>query len=218
MKLYLSSFGLGNKGEELVRLVDENNKRVAVIANASDYKNTEGRLESLNRQFNDLRSLGFLSEELDLRKYFNRQSELKNIVSQFGAVWVKGGNSLILQRAFEQSGFNKIIKELLNEDKIVYAGYSAGICVIAPSLRGVELVDDPNIVPEGYKKDFSWEGLGLIDYSVAMHYKSNHPESLDVEKEVEYLKKNNLPFKTLRDGEVIVIDGDKENIFTLNNK
>jgi dipeptidase E len=215
MRLYLSSFGLGNNPDELVRLVGPNNQRVAVIANASDYKNPEERKESLNRQMKDLGSLDFIPEEIDLRKYFNKKSELAEAISYFGMVWVKGGNTFILERAFEQSGFNKIIKKLLKEDKIVYAGYSAGICVIAPTLKGVELVDDPDIVPEGYKKNFSWQGMGLIDYNVAMHYRSNHPESAAVEKEVEYLKANNLPYKTLKDGEVIVIKGKTETIFTL---
>jgi dipeptidase E len=215
MRLYLSSYGLGNKTEELLRLVGSNNKSAVVVVNASDNLDIEHRTDSLNRQINNLSELGFIPEELDLRKYFNKLDSLEEFISKFGMVWVKGGNALILQRAFEQSGFNKIIKKLLQEDKIVYAGYSAGICVISPTLKGVEIVDDPNIVPEGYKKDFSWEGMHLLDYNVAMHYKSNHPESEAVEKEVEYLKENNLPYKTLKDGEVIVVDGNKEIIFTL---
>lgn len=216
MRLYLSSYRLGNKPEELVRLVGQGNKRVAVIGNASDfYPNTTERPQKILREINSLNELGFKAEELDLRNYFNKQDELQKVVSQFGAVWVKGGNALILQRAFEQSGFNKIIKDLVNENKIVYAGYSAGICVIAPILKGVELVDDMDIVPDGYKKDFKWEGVNLINYNVAMHYRSNHSESEAVEKEVAYLKANNLSYKTLRDGEVIVVDGDKETVFTL---
>ena len=37
------------------------------------------------------------------------------------------------------------------------------------------------------------------------HYKSDHPESEDIDKEVEYCDKNNIPYKTLRDGEVMIL-------------
>jgi dipeptidase E len=218
MRLYLSSYKLGNKPKELVRLVGSNSKHVAVIVNASDDTDMAYRTDSLNRQIDDLKNLGFMPEEIDLRKYFNKSEKLKEVLSNFGLVWVKGGNVFILQRAFEQSGFREIIKELLQKDKIVYAGYSAGICVIAPTLKGAELVDDPNIVPEGYKKDFRWEGLSLINYNVAMHYKSDHPESQAIDKEIAYLEKSGLSYKTLRDGEVIVVNGNKETMFTLEMK
>lgn len=49
--------------------------------------------------------------------------------------------------------------------------------MLAHTLRGIELVDDPSKVYEVYGTSITWEGLGLIDYSIAPHYRSNHPES-----------------------------------------
>mgnify|MGYP001574655138 CR=1 FL=1 len=121
----------------------------------------------------------------------------------------------MLRRAFKQSGFDNIIKELLAKDEIVYAGYSAGGCVLAPSLHGYEIVDPVDITAEDYEKEIIWEGLNIVPYAFSPHYKSDHPESADVDKEVAYMQENNIPFKTLRDGEVIVTEGDKETIFTL---
>lgn len=88
---------------------------------------------------------------------------------------------------------------------MVYAGYSAGVCVLSPTLKGLEIIDDPNIISEGYQKDVIWEGLCLINFAFAPHYKSNHPESEAVNREVEYYVKNRVEFKTLHDGEAIVI-------------
>lgn len=51
-----------------------------------------------------------------------------------------------------------------------------------------------------------WEGLGLIDYAFLPHYDSDHPESADIDKEVAYCTENQIPFKTVRDGEVILIE------------
>ncbi len=215
MRLYLSSYKLGNFPQELVRLVGEGSKRVAVILNAADFTSVAERAEGLQRQIDLLAGLGFLGEEIDLRKYFNKEQELKEIMSKFGAVWVRGGNVFLLRRAFKQSGFDNIIKELLAEDKIVYAGYSAGPCVLAPSLHGLEIVDPPELLAEGYDKEIIWDGLNILPYSFSPHYKSDHPESGDIDKEIAYMEEHNIPFKAVRDGEVIVINGDRETFFSI---
>lgn len=215
MKLYLSSYKFGNYKEELVKLALDN-KKVGVIMNAVDWSNDKERVvKSLNEQIDVLKSLGFTAEQIDLRKYFDKKIELKNDLAKFGMVWVYGGNSFVLKRAFEQSGFDEIIKDMILKNSIVYAGFSAGVVVLSKSMKGLDIVDDPLVVPEGYKESFSWDGLGLLDYHVAVHYKSNHPESEGVDKEIEYCKKNNIIYKTLSDGEVIVIDGNEEKFFRL---
>lgn len=215
MRLYLSSNSVINIPDELVRLVGVENKRVAVIANAVDITTAQVREGILEKQIDELKELGFSGEEIDLRDYFNKEKEMEEKLSSFGVVWVTGGNTFILRRAFKYSGFDNIIKKFLAEDKIVYAGYSAGVCILAPSLRGLHIVDHPELITDKYDKEVIWEGLGILPYSVAPHYKSDHPESADVDKEVVYMEENNIPYKTLRDGEVIVINGDKETIFTI---
>jgi dipeptidase E len=213
MRLYLSSMDIGNYSERLVQLVG-NNKKAAIILNALDHA-IAGRNKWLRKNSENLGKLGFIVEELDLRQYFKNNSSLEKKLSEYGLIWVNGGNVFILQRAFEQSGFNTLLKQYLAEDKLVYGGFSAALYVISPSLKGAELVDDPKIVPEEYEEDFSWEALNLIPYCVAVHYQSDHEESEDMEKEIEYYKKNNIPYKTLRDGEVIVINGAMEEFLTL---
>lgn len=65
---------------------------------------------------------------------------------------------------------------------------------LAPSLRGVELVDDPNIVPEGYSPELIWDGMNLIPWAVRCHYRSDHPESASADKSVEYMIDQHIPF------------------------
>lgn len=211
MRLFLSSYGLGNKPEELLQLVGSN-KRVAVIANALDAKTPEARAERLRREIAALSALGLRPQELDLRQYFGKSDQLKQAVSSFGLVWVRGGNVFLLRRAFKQSGFDKIVTELLENDQIIYGGYSAGVCVLAPSLHGIELVDPKDETAEGYEIEIVWDGLGILGYAIAPHYKSDHPESEDINKCVEYFADNHILFKTLRDGETIVINGDSEKV------
>ena len=211
MKLYLSSFRLGNKPQELIRLLGDK-KRTAVIGNAQDMLPNSERTESLAQEMERLSTLGLDSVEVDLRKYFGKTEELRDELSKFDLVWVRGGNCFVLRRAFKQSGADGIILELIKNESIVYGGYSAGIDMLVPSLHGAELVDDPNSVPPSYDAEIVWDSLALLPYSIAPHYKSDHPESAAIDKSVEYMIDNHIPFIALRDGEAIVIEGDSQTV------
>jgi dipeptidase E len=208
MRLYLSSYGLGKQPDEFVKLL-RGKKRVGVIINAGDMDESY-RPAGLAKQIDALTTIGLQPAEIDLRNYFNKPEALAQKLSEFDAVWVRGGNVFVLKRAIEMSGFDTAIRALLEQDVIVYGGYSAGALVTTPTLKGLEIVDNPNEVPPGYKQEFSWNGMALVPYSLAPHYKSDHPESAKIEKVVEYYKQHNMPHKTLSDGEVIVIDGQDE--------
>ncbi len=211
MRLYLSSFRIGNKPEELLKLLGTG-RRTALILNAMDFMNAKDRADDFGREAERLKVIGLEPTEVDLREYFGKPNELKQKLSEFDLIWVRGGNAFVLRRAFKQSGADAVIPELLSEDRIVYGGYSAGIDMLTPSLHGAELVDDPHIIPEGYDTEIVWECLDLLPYSIAPHYKSDHPESAAIDKSVEYLIDNHLPFIALRDGEVIAVNGDEHRV------
>ena len=90
----------------------------------------------------------------------------------------------------------------------MYAGYSAGICVLAKDMHGLEKCDAPDINPYGI--DTMWNGLGYFDYIFLPHCKSNHKETELIDACVEYCDKHNIKYKTLRDGEVFVQQTEKE--------
>lgn len=182
-------------------------KKTAIIMNAQDNVLPERRSERLQEEIERLTKLGLQPEELDLRNFFGKTDELKEYIRQFDYFWVRGGNVFLLRRAYKQSGFDNLLVELLRNDKVAYGGFSAGICILAPSLKGIEIVDPKDDVSEGYDKAVVWDGLGVLEYAIAPHYKSDHPESADIDKCVDYFKENGIPYKTLRDGEAIVIDG-----------
>jgi dipeptidase E len=207
MKFYLSSFKLGDKSNKLVRLMSDN-KKSAYIPNACDYTNVDwnkkNKWEAMD--IKSLEDLGLKVEYLDLKDYFGKIDELRNKLNEFGGVFIRGGNTFILRQAMNLSGFDVIFKELLKRDNFVYSGYSAGICVLSTNFGDLKIVDDPTDKPYKELQETIWEGLGYFDYIILPHYKSDHPESADIDKEVEYCKENNIPFKTLRDGEVIIIE------------
>jgi dipeptidase E len=119
------------------------------------------------------------------------------------------GNAFLLRRAMRQSGFDSVARALVESDEAVYGGFSAAVCCAAPTLRGVDLLDDPSAAPAGYLSETIWEGLGLIDYNVAVHYGSRGTQGEAIERTVAYWKSQNMSYLTLRDGEVLVADRDK---------
>ena len=187
------------------------NKNTVVVLNARDHKQ-ECRNEYLLGETEALNDLGFEVEELDLRNYFGKEKALEKFLRTKGLVWIDGGNTFLLRRAMKQSGFNNVITKLLKGDSIVYGGFSAAVVVLQKSLHCLDIVDNPNNISDGYNSEIIWDGLGILDYNVSVHYKSDHPESALVDKEVQYNKDNNIPYKTLRDGEVLIINGDKTEI------
>ncbi len=206
MKLYLSSFRLGNDPHRLL-LPKARNSRVGVIQNALDYyPDLDRRRAHLQREFSELQSIGLTPEELDLRRFFGKEDQLWETIKTLSYVWVAGGNTFVLRRAFAQCGFDSILRRLSNEDHFAYGGYSAGVCVLAPTLKGIHLADEPNAQAEGYSEEVIWNGLNIIPYCVAPHYKSDHPETELIDLSVAYFIENKIPFVALRDGEALVLD------------
>jgi dipeptidase E len=211
MRLYLSSFRNGNKPEELIKLLGEG-RRTALIFNAADFKSEADRAADYVQEAARLKSIGLEPTEIDLRQYFGKPDNLKSDLLKSDLIWVRGGNVFVLRRAFKQSGADIVIKELLEDDSIVYGGYSAGVDILQPHLYGIELVDPPDVVPEGYDAEIIWDCLGLLPYCVAPHYKSDHPESADIDKTVDYYLANHIPFIALKDGEVVIINGQQQRV------
>lgn len=209
MRLYLSSFRLGNRPEELLKLLGDG-RRTALILNAQDWKNPEDRAADFAGESERLQSIGLQPEEVDLRSYFGKPDKLRQRLMEYDLIWVRGGNVFILRRAFKRSGAETVIPDLLEKDVIAYGGYSAGVDIMQPHLHGIELVDNPHVVPEGYDQEVIWDCLRVISYCVAPHYKSDHPESADMDKTIEYYLNNHIPFVALRDGEAIVINGTQQ--------
>jgi len=213
MRLFLSSQDFGNHADVAARLAGKN-KKAAYFKNAQDDKPPEERNWSTPEKKKMFEAVGFEFEEIDLRDYFGRQDKLLNKLSNFGSIWSSGGNTFILRRAMAASGLDEILKNLLAEDKILYGGWSAGACIAAPSLRGIEYGDrpKPDAVPDNYPiKKTIWDGLGLVPFMVVPHCKSDW-FGQEADKSIQYLKAHNMLYRAIEDGQVIVINGDKEEL------
>jgi len=207
MKMYLSSYELGNETNKFRQMITQNNK-LSYIFNALDFTGVDidRKAKRVERNMNELNKLGFDCVDIDLKEYFGKQDELRELINTLGTIWVSGGNVFVLRQAFKLSGFDDILLELNKKDDFLYGGYSAGVCVMSPTLDGYQLVDDPTETPfEGFD-EVLWGGLGIIDYTFLPHFESDHPDSENIGKELEYCKEKGLSYKTVRDGDVLIVE------------
>jgi dipeptidase E len=72
VRLYLSSFRMGDHPEHLAALVGEGGRSAVVIANAMDDAPPDARRAGVELELAALAGLGFDAVELDLRDYFGR--------------------------------------------------------------------------------------------------------------------------------------------------
>lgn len=212
MRLYLSSEWLGARAGALLDMLT--GPKVAVIANG--YDGAADAAGVYRAQAHDaiaeFRTLGLEPDTLDLRAHFGDPASLRARLAAYDLVWAMGGNSFVLRRAMRQSGFDHIIRDMTEADAIAYGGYAAGAVVAGPSLRGLELMDDPFDVPEGYDDQLVWTGLGLTPFAIVPHYLSRHRSAAAAEKVVSYMQARRMRFRAIGDGEVIVQAGNLERL------
>ena len=209
MKLFLSSQDLGRHGH-IARELCGDNAKVAFIKNAQDDKPDVERNFTTPQKKLMFEQLGFSFEEIDLRHYFGKQAKLYEKLREFGSVWCAGGNTYILRRAMRASGLDNILNELVPSGQLVYGGWSAGACVAAPSLHGMERGDrpSPSVVPAAYPaKEIIWEGLGFVDFSIVPHCNMDWFID-DAQATIANYKANNVPYVALNDGDVVVVFDD----------
>ena len=203
VRLYLSSFRVGAHPERLLSLVS--GRRTAVVANAMDAQPVAERTSGARQEFSDLCALGLDVAELDLRR-----PGAAGQLASFDIVWVRGGNVFVLRRVLDDSGADDVLIDLIRRSAIVYAGYSAGACVLAPDLTGLERVDNVNAVANPLTS-----GLALLDRPIVPHVRSpGHPETAACDAVAAAYAVAGRPHWALRDGEVLVVDDSNSEVLS----
>jgi dipeptidase E len=175
---------------------------MAVVNNAKDHEEPDVYEEKIQeaREFFD--QIGLKFDVIDLRA-FDGPEKLEEKLKDYDLIWGNGGNTFMLLYEMKRSGFDKVIRKLL-EKGVVYGGESAGAIVAGASLRGIEFADDPE-----FAKEVHWDGMKLIDQSILPH--ADTPVPLYVERLPEFLKQyadNPDDLIVLNDNEAFIVDGN----------
>ena len=131
------------------------------------------------------------------KSFFNN---LKNIFFEDkNIVHMEGGNSFYLIKAIRETGFDEILKDLLNEGK-VYIGTSAGAYIMCPTIEVSDWDETGKLRFDVH--DFT--ALNHVPFLIKVHYKDKQEEK--VKGKIKTLK---YPLRILRDGQGILVEDNK---------
>ena len=201
MVLYLSSQKFGNDTGYLEEWLCNHDNKILLIYNALEAKGEEVIQRNSREDKESLEKIGFDVKVIDLKNYFGKEEKLGSDFKKYNACCVMGGNVFILRQAMKYSGFDKFLKNKRNKDYL-YIGYSSGACVLSKDINILNQVDAP--ISFYQEDDIIYRGLGLIDYVFIPHYQSNYHKVHLIEEVVERCKENNINYKAVKDGEVII--------------
>ncbi|RVW02680.1 Type 1 glutamine amidotransferase-like domain-containing protein [Rhodococcus xishaensis] len=214
MRLFLSSYRFGAHVDRFVDLAGGPGP-IAVIANAADAWPPRARESAVVSDVGPLRRLGFTVSEVDLRDYVGRPDRLAGALSKFSSVWVRGGNTFVLRAQMARSGADEVLAELIRRNALMYAGYSAGACVMARSLTGLDASDDPGEVAPTCGIDPRWDGLGFVDFAIVPHCSptaDGEPDAanpgIEAARMIEVCRSTGVPYRMLTDDQAIVVASD----------
>lgn len=209
MKLYLSSYRIPTP-TELENLLGRPlaEAAVALIPNAKDYYANRARTVKINDTVRDLGSLGISNiKTVDLRE-IKDSSAPQDLLIDFDAVFVAGGNTFCLMHEVQRSGVDAVLRSAI-ENGLVYIGESAGAVIAGSTLKGTELADNPE-----FAERVLWNGLSLTSKAILPHA-DNASYAASTAEAAEMLG-SDYDTVLLNDNQVYVVDGAAERIATGN--
>lgn len=201
-KLFLASV-VSNTIEKLLEILPKpsNELTVAFIPTAADPYEDKWFVED---DRNKLKEKSFNLKDIDIKGKTRR--ELEDDLKDIDIVFVAGGNTFYLLEKARESGFDEIVKELVQKG-VIYVGSSAGATFVCPTIEPVKTLDDPSKAPSLK----SFEGLNLVDFVILPHYGK---EKYKAKYEKIIKEYGNLGFKLipLTDEQAIIVEGENYRI------
>ena len=168
--------------------------KIAYIITASKRVDDTGYIEKHKKKMDEL---NFSYTEIDIAG--KNEDELKKILSKYDIVMVEGGNTFYLLKAVRESGFEKVIRELI-EKGVVYIGSSAGSYIACPSIIMVTWSN------RGFERCgiTDYTAMGLVPFLIKAHYTPDMKAMLE-----EKAKDLPYPIRVLNDSQAILVrDGE----------
>lgn len=197
---YMKRFLLSSNGkfviEKGIRLLfdDVSKMRLTYITTAGKWVRDTSYL-MIHR--NSLENEGYDFEELDIEG--KNKDDLREVLKDKNAVYVEGGNTFYLLKAVRESGFDTVIKELI-EKGMVYIGSSAGSYIACPTIEMATWKK-----PGEEKENFGvtdLTGMNLVPFLVKAHYDPDQDELLK-----EKISQSKYETKVLKDGQAFLVEG-----------
>jgi len=189
--LLLTSAGMDVK-EEILKILPKpvNQIKIAHIITASKIEKNTSYLEK-ERQI--MKKIGLKVKEIDIEG--KNENQLRKILSNKDIIYVQGGNAFYLLKHARISGFDEVVKELINRG-VIYIGVSAGSYIACPTIEMATWKhQDRNRA--GLK---NLTALNLVPFLVTVHYEPKYRDILKKE-----IAKSKYPVKILTDDQALLI-------------
>lgn len=174
-------------------------QKLAYINTAAEIDDTDPHGLKLDRSA--LQGLGF--EVFDYTLTGKNASQLRTDLQGADVLYVCGGNVFYLLYQIQQSGFAAIAREHVEAGK-VYIGTSAGSIVAGPDVSVAHRVDALEKAPQLT----SFEGMGLVDFTVFPHWGSVQARDLYLKHRMEHAYDTAHKLILLNDLQYVEVVGD----------
>ncbi len=178
--------------EEILKILPKpaSGTKIAHIITASKVETDLSYLEKENQIMSEV---GLDVENIDIEG--KTENELRTLLKNKDVIYVQGGNTFYLLKYVRTSGFDKVVKELV-DNGIIYVGVSAGSYIACPTIEMATWKhQDRNTVG---LTDFT--ALNLVPFLLSVHYK---PEYKDILKEA--ISKTKYPVRILTDDQALLV-------------
>ena len=116
------------------------------------------------------------------------------------------GNTFVLRKAMNLSGFDDLLLEYSKYEDYIYAGYSSGICCLCEDMTALAVMDEPETDPYNSGLPPIYQGIGFIKEVLIPHYQSDHKETELASDAVRFCQEKEISYRTLQDGDVLIVD------------
>ena len=191
--MLLTSAGMNVK-EEILKILPKPPKELKLthITTASiDEKNKD----YFHKETQIMKELGFQVTEADISGM--TEGKVRKLLKDTNIIYIQGGNTYYLLKSIKESGFDKVVKELL-EKGVIYIGVSAGSYVAGPTIEQADWIHEHNRFG---LTDLT--AMNLVPFLLMVHYV---PEYKSILK--EKIQKSKYEFKILTDDQAILVKGD----------
>ncbi len=199
-KLYLTSVRIDKLVGQLPAKPEE--LKLAYIPTAADPYEDKWFIEADRK---NLKELGFKFTEVDLKN--QTEEKLFEALKSFDIIFVSGGNTFYLLEKVRESGFDKIIGNLLDSG-VIYVGASAGATLAGPDIAPVNDLDDPSKA-----KLENTKGLGLVDFVILPHY--GKEKYLSRYQKIIDDYKDKFKLKTLTDDQAVWVEDNSVRVLEI---
>ena len=198
--LFLTSAGVSNSviRDELLKLLykPQSQLKLAYITTASK---VEERATYVDRDRKVLADIGFQIEEFDIAG--KKERGLREAFLDKDILYVQGGNTFYLLKQVKESGFDKVVREMVKGGKI-YIGVSAGSYIACPSIEVSTWGRSSETVNNYGLSDL--RAMNLVPFLLSVHYnREKYRDGL-----AEGIAKSKYLVKILTDDQaLLVVDG-----------